>query len=255
MLTLRENSYNWALNHALKLGDTDVFPVPFEYQALQYDWNNVKSQLVTTNVLDWKTRPMRSLLSPKAKYGFRTITQLDPLDFLIYSALIYEIASELEFRRVPVGDQIVFSYRVSTKQDGQLFDIEVGYRQYLARCREKLAVDTACSYVAVTDISDFYSRIYHHRLENALRAATSSNNHVTSLMRLLSGWNGTETFGIPVGCAPSRLLAEIALSDVDEAMRANGIDFVRFNDDYRIFATSETMAYQHLTFLASTLTK
>ena len=72
-------------------------------------------------------------------------------------------------------------------------------------------------------------------------------------MRLLSGWNGTETFGIPVGCAPSRILAEIALSDVDEAMRANGIDFVRFNDDYRIFSRTETEAYQHLTFLASTL--
>ncbi|MDB2449036.1 RNA-directed DNA polymerase [bacterium] len=129
----------------------------------------------------------------------------------------------------------------------------MGYRNYLARCREKVSGETPCSYVAVTDISDFYSRIYHHRLENALRAATTSANHVTALMRLLSGWNGTESFGIPVGSAPSRILAEIALSDVDEAMRANEIDFVRFNDDYRIFANSEADAYKHLTFLASTL--
>ncbi|MCW9027071.1 MAG: RNA-directed DNA polymerase, partial [Thiovulaceae bacterium] len=235
------------------MGDTDVFPAPFEYQALSSDWDNVKSELLTANVLDWRTRPGRSLLSPKAKYGFRTITQLDPLDFLVYSALVYEISTDLENRRVPVEAQIVFSYRVSTNRDGCLFDANIGYRQYLDRCRVKVGGETAYNYVAVTDISDFYSRIYHHRLENALRAATSNANHVSALMRLLSGWNGTETFGIPVGCAPSRLLAEIALSDVDEAMRANGIDFVRFNDDYRIFARSETEAYQHLTFLASTL--
>ncbi len=253
MLTLREQSYNWAINHALNLGDTDVFPAPFEYQALRHDWDAVKAQLLGENVMDWGTRPARALLSPKAKYGFRTITQLDPLDFLIYSGLIYEIAAELESRRVPIQDEIIFSYRVNTNAEGQLFDPSIGYRQYLDKCRTKLAAAPADSFVAVTDISDFYSRIYHHRLENALRAATTNANHVSAIMKLLSGWNGTETFGIPVGCAPSRILAEITLSDVDEALLANGIDFVRFNDDYRIFASSQTEAYQHIAFLAETL--
>lgn len=102
MLTLREQSYNWSINHALNLGDTDVFPTAFEYEALRHDWDAVKTQLLSENVLNWHTRPARALLSPKAKYGFRTITQLDPLDFLIYSGLIYEIANDLESRRVPV---------------------------------------------------------------------------------------------------------------------------------------------------------
>ena len=72
-------------------------------------------------------------------------------------------------------------------------------------------------------------------------------------MHLLSGWNGTETFGIPIGGAPSRILAEITLSDVDEALLASGIDFIRFNDDYRIFANSHATAYRHIAFLAETL--
>lgn len=253
MLKLQEESYNWALNHALDIGDTDVFPPPFEYQALRHDWDAVKTQLLNENVLNWSTRPARSLLSPKAKYGFRTITQLDPLDFLVYSGLIYEIAAELETRRIQTQNEIVFSYRVSTSPDGQLFDPNIGYRQFLNRCRSKISTASNDSYVAVTDISDFYSRIYHHRLENALRAATNHSNHISGIMRLLSGWNGTETFGIPVGCAPSRILAEITLSDVDEALLANGIDFIRFNDDYRIFASSQVEAYQHIAFLAETL--
>jgi len=72
-------------------------------------------------------------------------------------------------------------------------------------------------------------------------------------MHLLSGWNGTETFGIPVGSAPCRLLAELAISDVDQALLANGVQFIRFNDDYRIFATSHAEAYRHIAFLANTL--
>lgn len=253
MLTLRENSLNWSLNHALNVGDTDVFPEPFEYQALQHDWDTVRNDLAGRNVLKWTTRPARTLLSPKAKYGFRVITQLDPIDFLVYSSLIYEISTDIEDRRIPIDSGVVFSYRVNTNNDGQLFSPDVGYRTFLDRCREKLSDYSNNCVVATTDISDFYSRIYHHRLENALRAATTSTSHVNALMGMLSGWNGTETYGIPVGCAPSRLLAEITLSDVDEALLANGIDFIRFNDDYRIFAANHTQAYQKLAFLAETL--
>ena len=89
--------------------------------------------------------------------------------------------------------------------------------------------------VAVTDIADFYPRIYHHRLDNALQVATSKSNHIKALKQLLSGWNKTESYGIPVGSAPSRLLAELVMTDIDQALLAQGIDFIRFNDDYRIF--------------------
>jgi len=71
----------------------------------------------------------------------------------------------------------------------------------------------------------------------------------------LSGWNGTETFGIPVGSAPVRLLAEITISDIDEALLANDVRYVRFNDDYRIFARSHSEAYRQLAFLAEVLFK
>lgn len=55
------------------------------------------------------------------------------------------------------------------------------------------------------------------------------------------------------GGAPSRLLAETTLADVDEALLAAGIDFVRFNDDYRIFGDTYERCYRAITFLAETL--
>jgi hypothetical protein len=84
-------------------------------------------------------------------------------------------------------------------------------------------------------------------------ATTTKTNHVKAIRNLISQWNETETYGIPVGGSPSSLLAEITISNVDEALLAQGIQFIRFNDDYRIFSDSKSQAYRHLAFLANTL--
>lgn len=217
MLTLRPNSLNWALEHALQYGDTDVFPLPFEYNALRHEWASVRGWLEKQDVLMWQVRPHRTLLSPKTRHGFRVITQLDPLDFLVFAAIVKELGQDIENHRVPISQEVVFSYRFSPDVDGQLFDPDVGYSAFQERSLELLR---SHKYVAATDIADFYARIYHHRLENALQSATSRQSHVSAIVGLLSGWNETETFGIPVGNAPSRLLAEITIADIDEALLA-----------------------------------
>ncbi len=255
MLRLKETSLEWALKHALNLGDTDVFPIPFEYRALESDWSDTKKYLRGVDVLEWQVRPLRTLLAPKGKFGFRIITQLDPLDFLLYAATIREIGSDLEKRRVPVSEQVVFSYRFKPSADGHLFDLSVGYGGFQERTRAILRGPKAPAFVAVTDIADFYLRIYHHRLKGALEAATPHSSHVGAIMSLLSGWNTTESYGIPVGSAPSRLLAEITISDVDEALLGSNVKFVRYNDDYRIFARTYSEAYRYLAFLAHFLSR
>ncbi|OPY65056.1 MAG: Reverse transcriptase (RNA-dependent DNA polymerase) [Syntrophorhabdaceae bacterium PtaU1.Bin034] len=252
MLRLKPASLDWALAHVNRFDDTTMLPLPFEYSAIEHNWSDIRSYLSGQDLLNWKVRAHRTLLAPKSRYAFRIITQLDPLDFLVFGALIREIARDIEAIRVPVQRNIVFSYRISPRKDGQLFDPSIGYDQFLSQSRELLK-DKTISHVALADIADFYPRIYHHRLQNALSNATSQSQHVLAIMRLLSGWNGTETFGIPVGNAPSRLLAEATIADVDDALLASGMNFVRFNDDYRIFTKSHAEAYRALAFLAEVL--
>lgn len=252
MLRLKPASLDWALEHVNRFDDTSMLPLPFEYSAVQHVWPDIRSYLSGQDVLNWKVRAHRTLLAPKGRYAFRIITQLDPLDFLVFAALIREIAKDVEAIRVPVSRNVVFSYRLSPLKDGQLFDPLIGYDQFLTRSRELLK-DKTVTHVALADIADFYPRIYHHRLQNALSNASSLSQHVIAIMRLLSGWNGTETFGIPVGNAPSRVLAEATIADVDEALLASGINFIRFNDDYRIFTKNHAEAYRALAFLAEVL--
>lgn len=253
MLQLQEKSLDWALAHALTYGDTDVFPLPFEYEAIKHNWSELRTYLAGTDLLSWKVRPPRTLLSAKARYGFRVVTQLDPLDFLLFAAVIKEIGPELEASRIAADMEITFSYRFSPDGDGRIFDPSVGYNQCQNRIKAILADDNSVTHVVVADIADFYSRIYVHRLENALESCVSSCNHIKAIVRFLKGWSGNQSFGIPVGSAPVRLLAETTIGDVDQALLSRGIKFVRFNDDYTIVSRSRTEGYRQLSFLAEVL--
>ena len=130
MLQLQAASLDWAKNHTLRHGDTDMFPTPFEYDAIEFDWDNLKQVLLKEDILSWSVRPQRALLAPKAKYGFRVVTQLDPLDFIMYAALVYEIGSDIESRRIRPGRHIAFSYRFLPTNDGQIFNPKIGYSQF-----------------------------------------------------------------------------------------------------------------------------
>lgn len=175
----------------------------------------------------------------------------------MYAALVYEIGNDIEEHRLPCStdvNQTVASYRFSPAKEGQLFNPDIGYDWFQTRSRE-LANLSKYSHVVLTDIADFYPRLYHHRVEGAMSNATKKNNHVLALIGLISQWNQTQSYGIPVGPAPSRLIAEISIDDVDKILMAERIDFVRFVDDYRLFATSEVDGYRKLAQLANALFK
>ncbi len=122
MLRLNPSSLDWALEHVKRFADTDVLPLPFEYSAIEDVWTDIKAYLLAQDVMNWKVRPHRTLLAPKSRYAFRVVTQLDPLDFLIFAALVHEIAKDVEAIRVPASSNVVFSYRLLPAAGGQLFD-------------------------------------------------------------------------------------------------------------------------------------
>jgi hypothetical protein len=252
-LILSDASLDWALNHALALGDTDIFPEIFEFQSIQDNWNEVKASIQGTDILDWKVRPFRRCLVPKHRFGFRISTQLDPLDFLVFTALINEVGEKLEATRIPVEDNIVHSYRFSSNSDGRMFSEKYTYRSF------QEASHLACeelnpTHVVIADIADFFPRLYTHRIDGALDSALGVGHmHANALKRLIGHWAGSYSYGIPVGSAASRLIAEITIADIDQLLLSEGTKYVRYSDDFRIFCTSEAEAYKYLTLIARSL--
>lgn len=58
MLKLNEKSVDLALAHIEKFGDTNIFPVPFEFRAIRHSWDSlIKPYLIQQDMLNWVVRP------------------------------------------------------------------------------------------------------------------------------------------------------------------------------------------------------
>ena len=254
MLRVAESSLDFALAHVESRGDTDILPIPFEYEAIRADWDSIRAGLAASDLDTWSVRTHRRCLVPKHGLGFRIVTQLDPFDTLVVTALVYEIGSDLEAQRLPKSEEIVHSYRFDPSPDGRMFSPQFNYESFRNRSIV-LAREASQNFVVMTDVADFFPRLYEHVVENALQEATSQHEHVRVIRKLLSAWNGGVSYGIPVGPSVFRLIAEIAISDVDQALRSEGYTFCRFSDDYRLFVPTERQAHEALAFLANVLFK
>ena len=247
-----EDSLNWALAHAERQGDTGIFPTPFEFQAIRFAWDELRPKL---SHADLDTRPVEELrrcLTPKGRFSYRVATQLDPIDFLFFTALVYEVGHDLENFRLPSDGNIVHSFRFNPDETGRIFDSNYNYSSFLYRCRE-LVDEGSFSYVVVADIADFFPRIYLHRIESALQLATAQKDKARAIIKLIKGWNERVSYGIPVGSAPARLVAEITIHDVDQCLVSEDTTYCRYSDDFRIFCRSMTEAYSKLETLALVL--
>ncbi|QFZ82611.1 hypothetical protein GFK26_07485 [Variovorax paradoxus] len=243
-----------AISNIANFGDTDIFPFPIENHIFFDAPDDVKKILFYIDADFEKASSDIPILSSKdlsvvGYSGFRWGTQIDPIWNAYLLALTLTIAGDLEKRRV--SNQIVFSYRhLPQKDKHSIFDREIGWHQFQEKSIEMVK---SFDYVLRCDISDFYPRIYHHRLENALSAATNNRSASNRIMKILGAISGGASYGLPVGGPASRILSEILLNRIDRLLIGEQIKFCRFVDDYVIFANSREEAYTALINLTSLL--
>jgi hypothetical protein len=169
----------------------------------------------------------------KARGGYRIVHQLEPLDSIIYTALVYLVAEQVEASRM--APSIACSYRIEV--DGNsFFSKGSGFPAYRESC-ERLG--DIYEYVLATDISDFYNQIYLHRVGNVVDSVEAPDKAGKEIENFLSRLNNKASQGIPVGPAASIILAEAILLDVDQFISNHHVEHVRYVDDIRIFSDSE----------------
>ena len=106
-----------------------------------------------------------------------------------------------------------------------------------------IKLSTDFEFVVACDISEFYPRLGHHRLENALKQIAGDTPYPKRIMQFLSNYSNTRSFGLPIGGPAARILSEITINQIDRLLIGNGITFTRFADDYHLFAKSREDAY------------
>lgn len=234
-------------------GDTDVFPLPFERHVFFDQQAEVRGQLAALHT-DFRTALERTppvtidALAPVGYTGFRWVNQVDPIWNAYLLALVVSIADRIEATRLPATQ--VFSYRYAWSEDDSKLFGPTNWRDYRRHARD---VANRFPFVIITDIADFYPRIYHHRIDNALRRLPQGGDIPGRIMALLQKLQSADSYGLPVGGPAARMLAELALNDVDHHLDRRGVEFCRYADDFTLFATSRSAAYKTLVELADKL--
>jgi retron-type reverse transcriptase len=251
-MKLDKTSLEWAIHSLDRHSDTDLFPKPVELRAILETMPTALDQIADIDISNHQPEPPRRFIVPKDDLSYRAATQLDPLDSVLFTALIHQFGQGIEARRRPSAENRVFSYRFNPSVEGDLYQSHTAWNDFWNHCLRK---STTHNFVLILDISDYYNQIYHHTIENQLNESGFPNQATKWVIRLLEAVSAKVSRGIPVGPHPAHLLAEASLIPVDNSLLAYGIDYCRFVDDIIVFAKDETAARTHLYQVAGTLDK
>lgn len=251
-MKLSSNLYEHAINHIVAKGDTDIFPFPFELKFFRDYSAKIVTELSALDLSSYSPMSLVDSLIPKTKFGFRVAHQPFPVDTLIFTALVCKIFDAVEAGRDPIQNNRSFSYRKVPNLDPAFFVEDHSYRNWMEHVQSYVFRDEY-SHVVRVDISDFYSRIYRHRLENILESLSGDKPTVKKIEKFIMDWRGGQSFGLPVGSNAARLLSEAALNDTDLALMSEGIEHTRYVDDMVLFIKKGDDPYASLAFLAKHL--
>lgn len=190
MSRLTVDALNFARAHIRQFYDSDFFPKPIEFDALWHNWSEVVEYLTTQEIGSYPVSGPRAYASLKPNGTFRIVHQLDPLNSLVYTAMAYMVAGELESIRFPIEDSVACSYRIIISGNkGEFFSYGQGYDKFIERCND---LSQTYSHVLTVDISDFYNQIYVHRLENVISQCEPVGKQISKdLENFLLSLNGT----------------------------------------------------------------
>lgn len=251
-----QKSTKRAILHLAQLADTDILPPLFEFRFFAENAEIISEKLEKVNFGEYQPKSCFEVLSPKTRLSFRIAHQLYPLDTLLYTSAVIDIAPALEGMRLP-AENGPFSYRyVEDDQNPQLYSSSGTYHDWLLRVQELCQKENPfaqCKSVIETDISDFYPRIYFHRIEHILDDCGAANAVRKIIEGIIKFSRAHQSHGLPVGTAASRLLAEALLNDTDRMISARGLSYARYVDDYRIIVDSEPEAHSTLCRIAEHL--
>jgi hypothetical protein len=253
---ISEASVRRAINHLGAFGDTDLFPRLPEMRCFLERPGTVAKDCASLNIGHYAPVGAIETLTPKSWLGFRIAHQLTASDNVVYLAALLDCAPNLEAARLPKDDNEAFAYRFAEGESLRLFEPARGYHQWLAYLsnfggpENPFAEDRPA---IVTDISDFYQRIYFHRIENVLQDAGCPRGPSELVKKVIKTTRARQSYGLPVGSTASRLLAECLLNDTDMRLKNMGVKFTRYVDDFRIEVPAGMEAHSILCQLAEHL--
>jgi len=128
----------------------------------------------------------------------------------------------------------------------------------LSKCREFMLCGT--QWVVDADIKGFFDNIPHGPLMKKVKALIKDADVCTLIRKWLDSGTHRRGFlsrakGIPQGSVLSPFLCNLYLNDFDRELSAKNLPFVRFADDFLVFAKTKTDADKARVFVEKCLSR
>lgn len=219
---------------------------------IKEQWSQFASKMEAIDLSSHKWSGVRRFTVQKADYSFRSVCQFDPIDSLLFTAMMREIGPKIEKRRIDQSRKILFSNRFKPKASGQMYEYQHGWRDFWMQSD---TLNQSFSHVFKTDISDFYNQIYHHTIENQLIECKCTKAQIAVIKSFLANSTDGVSRGVPVGPHSTHILAELALVPLDNFMLSKGYKFCRYADDIHVFCSGYTEAQKAMLSIVQYLDK
>lgn len=255
MFKLNKEDLDWAKGAVDHHGYSTMLPDLAEWKDIIDNWTDVREELCNIDLDDYRPMAPLIVMAAKNERSIRRLHLLHPQDMLLYTSLTLRLKSCVEACRVPMAEGRVHSYRASTQSDRIYDTTKDVHGNYMARLSQKVQRKDV-EFVGVTDIADFYSSISHSKLHHLLEEVANTSQE-KDVARVTSNFTQClmrpSRAGIPTGPFASRLLAEVVLNDIDRHLLAKDVDFVRWVDDFNVFASSYADAQRTIAELSAWL--
>ncbi len=200
------------------------------------------TELLNDLKMDWANGTARYFDLPKQDGLVRPICYLDVEVAVAYQALVDAATASLEPYISEKFDDRILSHRLRSPNSEVMFQRpSESYRRYLDIQNEQ-SKSREYSHCLKLDISNYYERIYHHKLQQLLERRGVPSAVTTAICRLLRKFANGDSHGIPQGLWASDYLGNTYLLYLDEFLDDKGNLAIRYVDDYRIFCSSEAEA-------------
>jgi excisionase family DNA binding protein len=183
--------------------------------------------------------PVTEIPVPKSSFFSRPAVLLSFEDRLAYHAVVRSLVNRADANT----KSSVYSARVGSDK----FLLRAGLPQWrLWRASVARQISDGKQWMIKTDVAGYYASIQHRLLLADVERLAPDPVALSALRRMLREWSVVPNIGLPEGPDASRLLANIYLHPVDEAMTDPRWTYTRYMDDFRIVAPSRRSAIEGL---------
>jgi excisionase family DNA binding protein len=183
-------------------------------------------------------RPAVEVYVDKGTVFTRRMTNLQMEDRIAFQAAVGSFADRIEART----SSAVFSARLS--EHPEYFTKRSSDQWVKWRAATLKQLGPGNEWLVETDLSSYFDTIRHRQLISDIEALNVDPETVAAIREMLRKWAHTEGLGLPQGPDASRVLGNLFLLPVDDAMLNAEWRYSRFMDDVQIVAESKPAAIQ-----------